>query len=434
MLINMIELAKRLFPINRSITGDGVRQTLSLISEYISLEIVEIRSGTKAFDWVVPQEWVIRDGYVKDDRGKRVIDYRENNLHVMSYSKPVDMAVPLSKLKNHLHTLPDQPDAIPYMTSYYQKNWGFCLSDRSAQLLKDGIYKVLIDSEFIDGSLTYGEILIPGDRDEEIFISTDICHPSMANNEISGPVVATFIAEWLQRQHLTYTYRIVFIPETIGSIVYLSRNLDKLRKNVIAGFVLSCMGDERCYSYVASPYENTVSDKVAKDALSSRSGKQFRYSYLDGRGSDERHYSSPGADLPMVTLCRSKFGTYPEYHTSLDDFSVVTETGLTGGFEYVKECIELIEKNRIYKSVYIGEPNLGKRGLYQTITKEKGLGQMLWDRKNILAYSNGKNDLFDLSKITGRPTRKLIPVIDELVKYGLLKASIPMEAESPAKE
>jgi aminopeptidase-like protein len=430
----MIELAKRLFPINRSITGDGVRQTLSLISEYISLKIFEIPSGTKAFDWVVPKEWIIRDGYVKDDRGKRVIDYKENNLHVVSYSKPVDMAVPLSKLKNHLHTLPDQPDAIPYMTSYYQENWGFCLSDLSAQSLKDGTYKVLIDSEFVDGSLTYGEILVPGEREEEIFISTDICHPSMANNEISGPVVATFIAEWLKRQHLTYTYRIIFIPETIGSIVYLSRNLEKLRKNVVAGFVLSCIGDERCYSCVASPYGDTLSDKVATEVLSSRPGKKFRYSYLDGRGSDERHYSSPGADLPMVTLCRSKFGTYPEYHTSLDDFSVVTENGLLGGFEYVKECIELIEKNRIYKSVYIGEPNLGKRGLYQTITKEKGLGQTLWDRKNVLAYANGQNDLFDLSKITGRPTKKLIPVIDELVEYGLLRASLPMEKKRPGNE
>ncbi len=410
----MHALATELFPICRSITGDGVRKTLRILQKRIPLKVYEVPTGTRAFDWEVPKEWNIRDAYVADREGKRVIDFRSNNLHVVSYSVPVDRDVPLSELQEHLHSLPEQPDAIPYVTSYYKEQWGFCLTHRDRQLLQDPTYHVHIDSELTEGSLTYGELLIPGKRKREIFLSTYICHPSMANNELSGPVVATFMAKWLLTIPHVYSYRIIFVPETIGSLVYLSRNLRQMKRNIIAGFNITCIGDNRSYSFVPSRNGDTVADHAALNVLSSQHPTFHRYSYLD-RGSDERQYGSPGIDLPVVSVMRSKYGTYPEYHTSLDNLSFVTPTGLLGGFEVLKECIELIELNRTYRATCLGEPQLGKRGLYPTEFTPQATALM-----NVLAYADGTNDLFGISSKIGISAREVATLAQKLEENGLL--------------
>lgn len=340
----LYQLLVRLFPICRSITGNGVRQTLQIFQEHIPLIIHEVPTGTEVFDWTVPKEWNIRDAYIEDENGNKVVDFKRNNLHVVGYSIPVDRWLTLAELEDYLHSLEDQPDAIPYVTSYYKEQWGFCIAHNERVRLKEGRYRVFIDSDLKEGSLTYGEYIIPGQIEQTVLLSTYICHPSMANNELSGPVVTTFIAKWLASKPRRYTYRIVFIPETIGAITYLSKHRESLKKKVMAGFNISCVGDGRSYSYVASRYGNTLADKIASNVLSFKHPDFIRHSFLE-RGSDERQYCSPGVDLPLVTLCCSKYGTYPEYHTSLDNLDLVTKEGLRGGYELVENCIELIEFN-----------------------------------------------------------------------------------------
>jgi len=264
----MYELVKRLFPICRSITGNGVRETLKIIQEYIPIEIYEVPTGTKVFDWTVPKEWNIKDAYVMDANGNKIIDFKKNNLHVLGYSIPVNKALSLSELQEHLYSLPEQPEAIPYVTSYYKERWGFCIAHKDRELLKEGEYKVFIDSELKDGSLTYGELIIPGKSENEVFLSTYICHPSMANNELSGPAVTTFLTKWILSKQRRNTYRIIFIPETIGSITYLSKNLEVMKKNVIAGFNVSCVGDDKVYSYLPTRKGDTYADKIALNILS----------------------------------------------------------------------------------------------------------------------------------------------------------------------
>jgi aminopeptidase-like protein len=395
--------AEELFPICRSITGDGVRKSLQYLCEKIgALEIFSVPSGERVFDWNVPQEWNIVGGYVDYENGERIIDFKEHNLHVVGYSEPVDKIVSYEELNKHLHSLPDQPNAIPYVTSYYKPYWGFCISEEKRKLLDPHKkYHVCIDSSLKKGSLNYGELIIPGCQSEEVFLSSYICHPSMANNELSGPIVLAALCKYLLARKNRYTYRIAFIPETIGSITYLSRNLPELKDKVIAGFNITCVGDERCYSYLPTKYGNTVADKALKHVLNwATKGSFIEYSWLD-RGSDERQYCSPGVDLPIASFMRSKYGTYPEYHTSLDDLSFISSQGLYGSQELMASVLGLIDSNTIYVATQLCEPNLGKRGLYEQISKKNSVKSDSRTLLNILSYADGTNSVLDISEYLG---------------------------------
>jgi aminopeptidase-like protein len=414
----MHALAAELYPICRSITGDGVRSTLEILGRSVPLAVHEVPSGTRVFDWTVPPEWNIRDAYVLDDQGERVIDFRRSNLHVVGYSTPVDVTLPLGELQDHLHSLKDQPTAVPYVTSYYRERWGFCLPHEQRLALRDGEYRAVVDSSLEPGSLTYGEVLIPGASDAEVFLSTYICHPSMANNELSGPVVATFLARWLASAPRRYSYRIVFVPETIGALTYLSRNLEALKERVVAGFNLTCLGDERAYSYLPSRAGDTLADRAALKVLHDEHPGFVAYSYLD-RGSDERQYCSPGVDLPVASVMRSKYREYPEYHTSLDDLELVTPSGLQGGFDVLRSCIELIERDRVYRATCLGEPQLGRRGLYPSLgTRETH--RVVAALLDLLAYADGTRDLIAISDAIRVPVAELYGLVDRLVEEGLL--------------
>lgn len=421
----MYALCDRLFPICRSITGNGVRETLRVLQSICSaMTLHEVPSGTQAFDWTVPKEWNIRDAWIKNSKGEKILDFAKSNLHVMGYSLPVNKDVSLEELLPLIHTQPDQPDAIPYVTSYYKERYGFCMSQEQKDALQEDTYHIYIDSELKDGSLTYGDILIPsteGNKDE-IFLSTYVCHPSMANNELSGPAVTVYLAKWLlEKTHRRYNYRIIFIPETIGAITYLSQHLPEMKKNIRAGFNISCVGDDRTYSYVASRYGNTLADKVAKNVLSFRYPEYKRYSFLQ-RGSDERQYNAPGVDLPVCAVCRSKYAEYPEYHTSKDNMGLISPTGLQGAYEVYRDMIEALEYNHKYKIQCLGEPQLGKRGLYPTIS-QKGQHDLVAALTDFIAYADGTNDIIDISNKIQIPVRNLIPVVKILLKNKLIEKS-----------
>lgn len=418
------EFACELWPINRSITGEGVRKTLELIKTHIpSLTINHVQTGYKAFDWTVPEEWRIHAAWIIDPQGKKICNFSENNLHVVGYSIPIHKQISLQELQDHLHSLPELPDAIPYVTSYYQDRWGFCISHAERNLLGEGTYEVFIDSTKFDGFLSYGELVLPGDSKEEVFLSTYICHPSMANNELSGPAVTTFLAKWLSSlPRRKFTYRIIFIPETIGSIVYLSKNLEYLKNHVIAGFNITCIGDDRVYSYLPSRAGNTLSDRVAKRALRDFAPEGNFISYGWGaRGSDERQYCAPHIDLPIASIMRSKYGEYPEYHTSKDNLvDVVTPSGLEGGFGVLKSAIEIIEKNIYPSAVKLCEPQLGRRGLYPTLST-RNAARSIEIMMNLLTWSDGKKDLIEIAELCNASFGQLYDIAEKLQQSGLLE-------------
>jgi len=419
--VSMFKLAKRLWPIDRSLTGDGVRETLGIIKNLLpDLNIDEVPSGTEVFDWTVPKEWRVVNAWIITPSGKKICNFKDNNLHLVGYSTPISKKLSLKDLDEHLYTLPNQPTAIPYVTSYYNERWGFCLSQEQRDGLAEGEYEVFIDSILFDGSLTYGELIIPGESDQEIFLSTYVCHPSMANNELSGPVVTTFLAKWLmQRKKNKYTYRIIFIPETIGSITYLAANLSKMKANIVAGFNISCVGDDREYSYLPSRRGDTLSDLIAVHVLKHIAPDFKSYKWTD-RGSDERQYCAPHVDLPIASIMRTKYGEYPEYHTSLDTLGdVVTEKGLAGGYDALKRSIEALEKN-VYPCVNVNcEPQLGKRGLYPTlsnnnITQEVGL------MMDFITWSDGTISLLEIAEICEVPVWSLYSIMDQMAKHDLI--------------
>ncbi|OZC03413.1 DUF4910 domain-containing protein [Rubricoccus marinus] len=443
----MHQWAKGLAQTWRSITGPGVRETLRYIQDLLpNLKIREVATGESAFDWTVPDEWTLRAAWIENEAGERVIDVANHPLHVVGYSVPTDQWLDRAELETHLHSLPDQLDAIPYVTSYYAPRWGFCLTHRQRLKLPEGRYRAVVDSTLMPGVLNYGELLIPGETEEEILLSTYICHPAMANNELSGIVVTTALARYLASdgrpfdaagvesegapRRRRYSYRIVFVPETIGSIVYISRNLDALRARVRAGFVLTCIGDERAYSMVPTRWGTTASDRVARHVLRHHAPEHNEYSFLD-RGSDERQYCSPGVDLPVASLMRSKYGTYPEYHTSLDDLDLVTPRGLAGGFAIAKECVDALEADRIPVATTPCEPQLGKRGLYPTLsTRDRSLQpRALVD---LLAYADGHSTLLEIADTIGVPMREAVQLCTRLEDEGLID-SFPTVPEFPPR-
>lgn len=419
----MYGIVEELYPLCRSITGTGFRNSIEIIKSYVpELQVSEVKSGTKVFDWTVPAEWNISEAYIEDQNGSRIIDFKNHNLHVMGYSIPVDQWMGLEELKQHIYTQDDQPDVIPYVTSYYTERWGFCMSKNMLASLKDGQYHAVIRSNLDqNGSLTYGEAYYPGESEKEILISTYLCHPSMANNECSGPAVSALLAKYVaSMKKRKYSYRFLYLPETIGSITWLSRNYERrhLKEHVIAGFVLSCVGDERGYSFIHTRHGDTLTDKLLTNILKFHYPDYKEYSFLK-RGSDERQFNAPGIDLPVCTVCRSKFGEYPEYHTSADNLSFVTAAGLTGTYHLMKKCIDSLEYNEFYKINVLCEPQLGKRGLYPTVS-QKGSYDSVEAMTNFIAYCDGKNDLIDISNQINVDTITLINLIERLDEFGLL--------------
>jgi len=395
---DLLVFIKKVFNYTRSISGHGVRRTLNNAKELIpELEIFEVPTGTNIWDWTVPQEWVFRAARILNAKGEIILDAKNNNLHVVSYSEPVNRTISLEELQKNLYSMPQFPDAIPYKTSYYERRWGFCIEDKVRKQLLPGDYQVLIDSSFVDGSMTLGQIYIPGSVKSEILFSTYICHPSMANNELSGPAIALGLASYIKSTRNHYSYRILFCPETIGSLYFLSRNLDHLKSNLIAGYVLTCLGDELAWNYMPSRTGSTLSDKIAKRVLKKLNIEYILNSFLS-RGSDERQYCSPNIDLPVCSVMRSKYGTYPEYHTSKDDINFISENGLRDSLNFYKAVIDEFESNKIPKLKIFGEPMLSKRSLRSTL----GGSVLSQDESlisNIIAYSDGTNDTTEMADL-----------------------------------
>ncbi|MCI6474518.1 MAG: DUF4910 domain-containing protein [Mucispirillum sp.] len=423
----MYKIIKELFPINRSLSGNGNRDTLKYIKENylgeLNIKEYSIKDNPETFDWKTPYEWNINDAYIEDENGNKIIDFKKNNLHILGYSEPVDITIPFSELDNHLYSLENDIDAVPYTTSYYKKRWGFCLSHKQREELRknpDKLYHVVIDSSINEnGSITYGELVINGYTDDEILISTYICHPSMANDNLSGIAAAVAAAKYiyalLERK---YTYRIIFIPETIGALIYLKENITHLQKYVKAGFVLSCIGDNGDYSCVHTPYNNTYTDKIVTHVLKYITDNPKEYSYLE-RGSDERQFCAPLVNLPVCTLSRTKFAKFKEYHTSNDNLDFVTAAGIGGGIDYICQCINILENNEYYKIKTIGEPQLGKYGLYPTIS-QKGSAAYTRNMTNIIAYLNGKNSILDIAEILNMKFTDVLETIKKLKENNLI--------------
>jgi aminopeptidase-like protein len=415
----MYSLMKELFPICRSITGNGVRETLKIISKQIPLTVHEVSSGTKVFDWVIPKEWNIEDAYVLDSNKNKIIDFKKSNLHVLNYSIPINKKITLSELKEHIHTLPEQPDAIPYLTSYYKEEWGFCMTHNDFLKLSDDEYDVVINSSLEHGSLTYGEYFIEGQIKDEFVLTCYVCHPSLCNDNLSGTVLITSIAKSLANIKPYYSYRFLFIPETIGAITWLAKNESNLIK-IKHGLVATCVGDPGPKTYKKSRRGNAEIDKAAENILKSSKENTIRDFWPSG--SDERQFCSPGFNLPFGSLIRSVYGYFPEYHTSLDDLTFVQEEFLIDSFSSYISIIFIIENNRKYLNLNPKcEPQLGKRGLYRLIGGQKNGGideiALFW----VLNQSDGNTSLLDISEKSNLQFKIIKDAADALYENNLLK-------------
>jgi aminopeptidase-like protein len=414
----MHELVRRLYPLCRSITGDGVRSTLAIIGERLPLAVREMPTGSEVLDWTVPKEWNIRDAYVKDASGRRVIDFRESNLHVVGYSVPVSGTYSLAELRPRLHTLPEQPGLVPYRTSYYAETWGFCLSQDALDRLRDedGPFEVRIDSTLEPGALTYGEYVVPGRLPEEVMISCHVCHPSLANDNLAGIAVAVALA--LRLREPRYTYRFLFAPGTIGAITWLARNRSRLHR-VAAGLTLACAGDPGALTYKRSRRGDALIDRAVTHVLRGRPHEVLEFSPY---GYDERQFCSPGFDLPFGSLTRTPYAGYPEYHTSGDNPDFVTPQAMEDTLDALTRVVEVLEHERTYVNLSpYGEPQLGRRGLYGTLggrsdTKQAQMA-MLW----VLNLSDGEHGLLDIADRSGLPFAAVKAAAESLLDAGLLK-------------
>ena len=411
-------LVRELYPICRSITGDGFRQTLARLNQEVPIEVHEIPSGTRVFDWTVPREWNIRDAYVKNSTGDRVIDFCRHNLHVVNYSVPVHRKMSLAELRPHLHTLPQQPELIPYRTSYYQEAWGFCLSHRQLEQMAEEEYEVCIDSTLADGHLTYGECLLKGATAQEVLVSCHACHPSLANDNLSGVTVAAFLARHLAQVPLRYSYRFLFIPGTIGSITWLSLNEERARA-IRHGLVLTCIGDRGNFTHKKSRRGNADID-VAVGHVLKHSGREYTTVEFSPYGYDERQYCSPGFNLPVACLMRSQHGQFPEYHTSADNLDFVDPAALAESFTRLLAIFDVLERNRSYHNLNPKcEPQLGRRGLYSAVggTNIRQLEMaMLW----VLNLSDGSSSLLDIAERSGLSFETIGDAADLLLRHDLL--------------
>jgi aminopeptidase-like protein len=417
-------LAAEIYPICRSITGNGVRATLRELSAHVPLRVHEVSTGTAAFDWTVPREWNIRDAYIRDARGNKIVDFAASNLHVMSYSTPVRARMPLAELKKHLYSLPEQPDLIPYRTSYYAENWGFCISHRQLESLREETYEVLIDSTLEDGALSYGEYLHHGAGDDEVLLSAHICHPSLANDNCSGLALLAHLAKNIGRMKTRYSYRFLFAPGSIGALTWLSRNEDKVGR-IRHGLVLSCVGDGGGPTYKKSRRGDTEIDRAMARVLR-HSGHRPTIIDFSPYGYDERQYCSPGFDLAVGLFQRGRFGAFPEYHTSADNLDFIRPEHLEASYRIIAGVIEVLEGNLTFLNTCPkGEPQLGKRGLYAAIGGAKDTAAstmaMLW----VLNLSDGRHSLLDIAERADLPFSTVCATATLLGEHGLLRRIDP---------
>jgi aminopeptidase-like protein len=420
---HMMLLARRLYPICRSITGEGLRDTLRILGEGLPLQIEEVPTGTKVLDWEVPDEWNIRSASIARESGERVVDFADHNLHILQYSVPIDRVVPMDELRRHLHTLPDQPELIPYRTAYYAKTWGFCLRHSTLETMRDPAYRVRIDSTLAPGSLSYGELFVRGASEDEVLISIHCCHPSLANDNLSGMVIARTLAERLLAERPRLSYRFLFIPGTIGSITWLARNREGVAR-IKHGLVLSCLGDPGPLTYKRSRRDTAVIDRAAAHVLQHKGGRTVPFIPY---GYDERQYGSPGFDLPVGCLMRSPNGTFPEYHTSADSLDFIRPEALADSLDALTKIVEVLEHDARYRNTSpYGEPQLGRRGLYRPIGGQQDAAAydqmvLLW----ALNLSDGRHSLLDIAQRAERPFGMVRAAAADLQRVGLLEPVTP---------
>jgi aminopeptidase-like protein len=413
------DFARQLFPICRSITGQGLRETLRRIQQRISLRLVEVPSGTTVFDWIVPKEWNIRDAYIKDSSGTKIVNFKNNNLHVLNYSTPIHATMSFKELSPHLFALPKYPDWIPYRTSYYNEQWGFCLTQRQLDALEEGDYEVYVDSTLEDGLLSYGEYYLRGESEEEVIISVHVCHPSLANDNLSGIVVSTALAELLSGARLRYSYRFLFVPGTIGAITWLAGNRETVGR-IRHGLVLSGIGDNGGFHYKESRRGNAVIDRVLAHVLRD-CGEDSEIMEFSPYGYDERQYCSPGFNLPVGCLMRSVWGTFPEYHTSADNLSFIQPGRLAASLRVCASVVDTLEGDRCYvnQSPFC-EPQLGKRNLYPSTGGGQSVEEEINARLWVLNLSDGTNSLLDIAERSSVPFPFIQQAADALCESGLL--------------